>query len=330
MPLLVGLKAAGRRPRPRRVLVRHGVFPNLPTRKATEPRQQVRLREVEQGTGALWGRAAAMFVASVMVAGFTPGESDMIALLADEGVFSSQCGAAGAVPCDAQYDALTGIFNLATMLLLLWAIPLGFSFDDYGGRVVGTLGAGLTLLGYACMEVAILGARAGADASTCWVVVAALLLTDFGAAMNSFSLYSLVYHLPGRATFIISLSNCSMGCAAFLPSLMRAFKLRTGTGLAGGVALLWVLAAVSLVVCWMLTPTRQEFHFAAQRALHMPLPKVRRSGLRRQLRLAARILAHDWRVHLAVWLFLGLAWGVSLLYAGLAADYGTADRKSVV
>eukprot|EP00929_Paragymnodinium_shiwhaense_P080508 TRINITY_DN4199_c0_g1_i1.p1 TRINITY_DN4199_c0_g1~~TRINITY_DN4199_c0_g1_i1.p1 ORF type:complete len:489 (-),score=75.73 TRINITY_DN4199_c0_g1_i1:1470-2900(-) len=274
-----------------------------------------------------WARLALLYLASVFASGFLPGQALIIPMLAEAGVCSSECPHGyqpGSEPCDAQMVCLmSGFVDLASAFYVFF-LPIGFLFDDYGGRAVGTLGALLTTVGYLVVAGTVFGAQLGVDGTTAWLLVPAIILAEFGAAMNSYSLYAMLYHLEGHSAFVISLSNSSTMAAAFLPLIMQCLMKTFDIGLIYALFIMTMVTLASTLVCWIWAPDKQEFHVAAQRALKMPLPKVHNRNTWQKLRDAVRSLSVDRTLHISLCAFTALGYAFVNLYQSMASEYGRA------
>ena len=103
-----------------------------------------------------WCRLAVIFIFSVMPAGLFPGQSEWTSMLADAQVFSSQClRSSDGGQCKEQHLALGAIFQGLMLISLVGFLPAGLVFDDYGGRLTGTLGAVLNAIGYILLLVSV-------------------------------------------------------------------------------------------------------------------------------------------------------------------------------
>merc|ERR1711920_706077 len=86
-------------------------------------------------------------------------------------------------------------------------IPIGWLFDRYGAHKVSIWGASLTTAGLLLLEVPLLGVRYGYDAYTSSMLPFILFLTDVGLVVSGYAVMGLVYHFPGKMTFIMALTT---------------------------------------------------------------------------------------------------------------------------
>eukprot|EP00929_Paragymnodinium_shiwhaense_P077912 TRINITY_DN40248_c0_g1_i1.p1 TRINITY_DN40248_c0_g1~~TRINITY_DN40248_c0_g1_i1.p1 ORF type:complete len:811 (-),score=121.92 TRINITY_DN40248_c0_g1_i1:268-2700(-) len=275
-----------------------------------------------------WLRLFVLYVASVFAAGLIPGQALIIPMLAEAGVFASRCEHGhriGDDPCDAQMLYLMNVFSGLSSISFFFFLPIGYLFDDYGGRTVGTLGAFLTTCGYLVVVASVLGAHMGLDETTAWLVFPAAVLTDFGSMMNSYSLYAMLFHMEGHSTFVISLSNSSVMAAAFLPRIIQYCMEALDVTLSWSILGIAVAASVSTWVCWQWTPDKQEFHVAAQRVLKMPMPKVHGNrNTCQKLADALRSFSVDTSLHITLCAFTALGSAFMYFYQSMSSPYGKA------
>mmetsp|Transcript_8671 Transcript_8671/g.19074 ORF Transcript_8671/g.19074 Transcript_8671/m.19074 type:complete len:813 (-) Transcript_8671:43-2481(-) len=229
----------------------------------------------------------------------------------------------GSVGCKESYLAMTAVMQGGMSLALIFLAPIGLWFDRWGARYCGAVGAAICALGAAFLWLSVLGAARGYDSITSSGFFLGVVISDFGAMMNSYSFMGLIWHFPGRQALILSLISATYQVSAFLPIIVKLIMDRTG------VALYWIMAAYSVIcagvalACLVLVPSIGEYYAEAKRVLGMPLPRPP-SELKPmlQFRRAFAVLARDPWDHCSSAIALALAMGLPSFYSALAAPYG--------
>eukprot|EP00930_Biecheleria_cincta_P104527 TRINITY_DN9688_c0_g1_i2.p1 TRINITY_DN9688_c0_g1~~TRINITY_DN9688_c0_g1_i2.p1 ORF type:complete len:793 (+),score=147.90 TRINITY_DN9688_c0_g1_i2:45-2423(+) len=269
-----------------------------------------------------WGRFLILWVATTLCSGVMPGQALFSKICADAGIYSSVCPH-GHDGCKAQFVLITSVFQGGQAVSIMFLAPIGILYDRWGARAVGVWGAVLCGLGLVGIWGAVIGAANGLDGSTSSLFVFAVLLTDFGSMLNSFSIMGLIWHFPGRQTLLVALISTTYQASAFFPLWVEQLML-VGVSLAS-ILLGWtIVVAIMTLVCHWFVPGQEEYYETAKQELGMPLPRPPKElQICSMFSRAWAVLRLDTRDHVLSALGL-ICCGYALpgSYAALAAPYG--------
>ena len=136
---------------------------------------------------ASFARLFAVWCASVICGGITPGQTVFTPLFADAGLFANVCAKthgsdSEVVRCDQQDILIASVFNGLQLVSLMGLLPAGIFFDSLGGRRVSILGT-FTLAGGLLFLVALLAfaGRLTTSAQSTLFILAVILVAPPGA-----------------------------------------------------------------------------------------------------------------------------------------------------
>jgi len=162
-----------------------------------------------------------------------------------------------------------------------------------------------------------------------------VLLVDVGSMVTNISFYGFLWHLPRHQALVLSLSNCVLNVAAFVPLGLRGM-LDGGHGRGLADVLFIYAAAIMLVatpVCWYSVPSTEEYRFRAMEVLSLPIPARTVKGLRGAVDLvkkAWKILRQHAGLHCFTVIVGTLTWMAPFVYMTMTDPmarevFGTAE-----
>eukprot|EP00927_Polykrikos_kofoidii_P038987 TRINITY_DN33431_c0_g1_i1.p1 TRINITY_DN33431_c0_g1~~TRINITY_DN33431_c0_g1_i1.p1 ORF type:complete len:798 (-),score=133.80 TRINITY_DN33431_c0_g1_i1:30-2423(-) len=268
-----------------------------------------------------WVRLLALSIVCCFACGLIPGASMFVTLFADAGVFKSACGAGHIGHCKEQDDNVANCFITASSTMLLVLLPIGIIFDRRGGKYCSCMGAAVASFGVLLLIVTVLGAKLGYDSYTSYLLVWGLAVTDFGAMMNSFSLFGLVWHFSDRQTLLICLQVGTYQIASILPILFTSCMRLTGATFLHMLFALMTFCVFGIFVCHAFAPSREEYYTEARRALGIPIPKPKPITILGAGKQGCQMLGFNKLDHALFASGLGLAYGGILVYTTNLGDY---------
>eukprot|EP00441_Pelagodinium_beii_P033866 CAMPEP_0197639224 /NCGR_PEP_ID=MMETSP1338-20131121/13910_1 /TAXON_ID=43686 ORGANISM="Pelagodinium beii, Strain RCC1491" /NCGR_SAMPLE_ID=MMETSP1338 /ASSEMBLY_ACC=CAM_ASM_000754 /LENGTH=731 /DNA_ID=CAMNT_0043211921 /DNA_START=59 /DNA_END=2254 /DNA_ORIENTATION=- len=271
-----------------------------------------------------WGRFWFCWTACSFSAGILPGQALFTELFVNAGIFGSMCGDKGN-GCKDQYVTMTGIFQTGMSLTLFLMLPIGLLFDRYGAQMVGAGGALICSVGTLLVWGSILGAAAGMDDSTSSLFVVGVLVTDFGSFLNSFAMYGLVWHFPGRQALFLALTTATYQISAFFPIIIEALMKSTGVSLAACLFAWAIMVVFFAWICWKFVPSQLEYYDTAKKVLGMPLPKPPKDfNFCKLIRTAWEVLRLDTKDHVICGVAIAFGLGLPMCYQSFTAPFGKA------
>ena len=166
-------------------------------------------------------------------------------------------------------------------------------------------------------------------------LVLGVLLVDIGSTVTNISFYGFLWHLPRQQALVLSLSNCVLNVAAFVPLGLRGL-LNDGQGRSLA-EVLSIYAAVILLVamplCWYSVPSTEEYRRRAMEVLSLPIPARSVKGMRGAVDLvkkAWKILRQNTGLHSFTAIVGTLTWMAPFVYMTMTDPmarevFGTAE-----
>eukprot|EP00584_Thalassiosira_punctigera_P009040 CAMPEP_0172529078 /NCGR_PEP_ID=MMETSP1067-20121228/3244_1 /TAXON_ID=265564 ORGANISM="Thalassiosira punctigera, Strain Tpunct2005C2" /NCGR_SAMPLE_ID=MMETSP1067 /ASSEMBLY_ACC=CAM_ASM_000444 /LENGTH=857 /DNA_ID=CAMNT_0013313067 /DNA_START=97 /DNA_END=2670 /DNA_ORIENTATION=- len=290
-----------------------------------------------------WVRLLLFFVVASASGGVVPGQNVYNRLFCEAGVFAYACGDDDGVGntttdgkyhedeedndscCPAQWLLLANVMNALSCLMAFSFFAAGLLFDMLGGRLAGAAGCLVNALGF--VVLALLTGMLGTDAELSPAAetasfVVGVLLVDVGSMVTNISFYGFLWHLPRQQALILSLSNCVMNVAAFVPLALRAFLDGSGRILLRSLPAVLSLYAVVIILvatpmCWFAVPSMEEYRGRAMEVLSLPIPARKVRGMRGavdMVKKAWQILEHHARLHLFTIVVGTLTWMAPFVY----------------
>ena len=169
-------------------------------------------RGVPQAELTSFVRLFAVWCASVICGGITPGQTIFTPLFADAGLFAGICGKPHELNisrCNQQDVLIASILSGLNVLSLIGLLPSGILYDSLGARKVSISGTFLLASGVLVLVAVIALAQHMATTAQILLFIIAVVMVDCGSLMQNFGFYGLLFHLPGWQALIIGLS---IGC----------------------------------------------------------------------------------------------------------------------